>query len=69
MPNESDLVRVTFEYKDGKKVVLEGEDLDIWLSTTETAMSLAYIHGMVPDRYKELWERIEVRVKRTGKYP
>ena len=69
MPKEREVVKVELTYSDGTVVRLEGKDLELWMNTVESAMLLAHMHGWVPDSYKELWERIEARVKKNKRYP
>lgn len=54
----SDLIKVTYDYSDGTKKTLEGQELDKWRSFNALVAEHASNHGMNPPWEDIKWNKI-----------
>lgn len=64
MSNKIELTRVTFEYSNGKKYVLEAEELEIFKNIHDIGIVCLKVHDFMADleKYQKLMEKILSRV-------
>jgi len=55
-------VRIVVEYSNGKKYVLEGEELDTFLGYIDEAIFLLYTHGADMEKWNKLMKKIHKEI-------
>jgi len=51
-------VRIIFEFDDGSKYTLEGEELNTFMYYVDDGIGMLYIHGADMDKWNELMGKI-----------
>lgn len=59
------LTRVEFEYSDGTRKYITGEELDKWMRYNAQTAAICDIHGVSPDWHKIKWENGKSRNQST----
>ena len=55
--SDKNITRVMYEYEDGSKAFIEGKYLEMWLDAIGGMETLAYTHGMLPEKtFTEIWD-------------
>jgi len=65
--NDVRLVRVVLEYSNGKKYVLEGEELETYMRYLDEGIVMMFIHGWVDmEEWNQLMKKVAVSVGLEG---
>lgn len=58
-----ELTKVTFEYTNGERKYLDGQDLEDWMKMNSMVASCAHLHGIKPDWKSIKWKKIGIDPK------
>jgi len=60
--NKPEPVRIIIEYSNGKKYILEGEELDTFLNYVDNGIIMLWTHGADMDKWQKLMEKIQKEI-------